>query len=167
MKKLTIFCFALVAGLFLTTINPATVQAQADEDEIKLYQTMYGMEKRNLINEAMSLTAENKDAFWGVYEAFEIERRATGKERIELIKSYIEGENYFISIRDNGVGMNDSTMQRIFDPFYTTREVGEGMGMGLSISHTIVENHGSQLQVESAKGEWAKFTFHLKMSNSS
>jgi hypothetical protein len=122
MKKLTIFSFALVAGMFLLTVNPANVQAQADEDEIKLYQTMYGMEKRNLINEAMSLTAENKDAFWAVYEEYETERRATGKERIAIIKEYIEVYGTATDEKLDGIAKaaftNDARYQKLEVAYY-------------------------------------------------
>jgi len=90
MKKVTFSLFAVLAGLLLITVNPTNVQAQAEADEIQLYQTMYGMEKRSLIEEAMSLTADNKDAFWTVYEQYEKERRANAEGRIQNIKKYVE-----------------------------------------------------------------------------
>jgi hypothetical protein len=51
---------------------------------------MYGMEKRSLISEAMELSGDQEKAFWPVYEQFEKERRAIGKERIALIKEYMD-----------------------------------------------------------------------------
>jgi signal transduction histidine kinase len=69
-----------------------------------------------------------------------------------------------VKVWDNGGGIEDSLRQRIFDPFFTTREVGKGAGLGLSICHTIVRNHGGQLQVESQLGEWTEFRFDLPLS---
>jgi PAS domain S-box-containing protein len=62
-----------------------------------------------------------------------------------------------ITISDNGPGMDKATAERIFEPFYTTRK--EGLGMGLSISRRIVELHGGQLKCDSDLGEGARFTF--------
>ncbi len=52
-----------------------------------------------------------------------------------------------ISVRDNGTGIEQAAISRIFEPFYTTRDVGEGLGMGLSICYTIIENHGGTINV--------------------
>lgn len=54
-----------------------------------------------------------------------------------------------VRIRDNGTGMDEETKQRIFDPFYTTKEVGKGTGLGLSIVKGILDDHGAQIRVES------------------
>ncbi len=69
-----------------------------------------------------------------------------------------------IAVRDNGAGMDEQTLSRVFDPFFTTRDVGEGMGLGLSICHTIIENHGGKLRAESSPGKGSVFTFDLALS---
>lgn len=66
-----------------------------------------------------------------------------------------------LSVSDNGIGMDEATVTRVFDPFFTTSEVGKGMGLGLSVSHTIVKNHGGNLNAESVFGEGSKFYFDL------
>lgn len=55
----------------------------------------------------------------------------------------------YISIEDNGSGISDKDLEKIFDPFYTTKEIGEGTGLGLSVSIGIVETHGGSIQVKS------------------
>lgn len=55
-----------------------------------------------------------------------------------------------VRVRDNGTGMDDVTRQRIFDPFYTTKDVGKGTGLGLSIVKGILDDHGAEVTVESA-----------------
>ena len=69
-----------------------------------------------------------------------------------------------VRIRDNGTGMDDITRQRIFDPFYTTKEVGKGTGLGLSIVKGILDDHGADIAVESTLGTGTCFilTFPLK-----
>lgn len=70
-----------------------------------------------------------------------------------------------IRIRDNGQGMAGATAQRIFQPFFTTKPDGEGVGLGLSMSYeVIVDQHHGTLAVESAAGEFAEFVIRLPWS---
>ncbi len=66
-----------------------------------------------------------------------------------------------ISVRDNGHGIDPDNLARVFEPFFTTREVGAGLGLGLSVSYGIVQRHGGILAVESEPGSWTEFTFDL------
>ena len=66
-----------------------------------------------------------------------------------------------ITIKDNGSGMDESTKARLFEPFYTTKEVGKGSGLGLSISYGIVKKHQGQLTVESQTGVGTVFKLLL------
>jgi two-component system sensor histidine kinase PhcS len=71
------------------------------------------------------------------------------------------GERLGISVRDNGQGIAPENLARVFEPFFTTREVGAGLGLGLSVSYGIVQRHGGTLAVESEQGAWTEFTFDL------
>lgn len=73
------------------------------------------------------------------------------------------GERLAITVRDNGCGIPPDRLSKIFDPFYTTGDVGGGVGLGLSISHGIVKSHGGKLTVRSQEGEWTEFTFDLPL----
>jgi len=66
-----------------------------------------------------------------------------------------------VKISDNGHGMNNETMKKIFDPFYTTKPVGKGTGLGLSISHGIIEKHGGKIEVTSKEGIGTTFSIFL------
>lgn len=66
-----------------------------------------------------------------------------------------------IRIRDNGSGMSQALQKRIFEPFYTTKDVGKGTGLGLSLSKAIIDEHHGQLEVDSVLGEGSCFTIHL------
>jgi signal transduction histidine kinase len=72
------------------------------------------------------------------------------------------GENILISIKDNGNGIPPKVLDKIFQPFFTTKPTGEGTGLGLSMSYEIVtKGHGGELKVETKEGEGAEFTIVL------
>lgn len=66
-----------------------------------------------------------------------------------------------VTVRDNGPGIADAHLARVFEPFFTTRDVGQGLGLGLSISYAVIERHGGLLYAESELGSWASFSFDL------
>lgn len=66
-----------------------------------------------------------------------------------------------VEISDNGMGIEKDNIEKIFDPFYTTKSVGEGTGLGLSISYGIVKSHGGQITVESEVGKGTSFYIDL------
>ncbi len=71
------------------------------------------------------------------------------------------GSSGFITIRDNGTGIDKEHVGKIFDPFYTTKDVGEGMGLGLSICYRILEEFGARIWVETEAGAFSKFTLEF------
>ncbi len=77
------------------------------------------------------------------------------------IASGVQGDNVWISIRDNGCGISAEHIDLIFDPFYTTRDVGEGMGLGLSVSFGVVQKHQGTIELETKQGEGSCFTIYL------
>ncbi|MBL0217967.1 MAG: HAMP domain-containing histidine kinase [Myxococcales bacterium] len=66
-----------------------------------------------------------------------------------------------IEVRDTGTGLDEATRARVFEPFYTTKEVGAGTGLGLSVSWGLVREHGGWIDVQSVKGEGSTFTVYL------
>ena len=71
------------------------------------------------------------------------------------------GERLHVTVQDNGGGISPENLIRVFEPFFTTREVGQGLGLGLSISYGVIKRHGGILMAESVEGEWAKMIFDL------
>jgi two-component system sensor histidine kinase PhcS len=72
-----------------------------------------------------------------------------------------KGDRLYVTVRDNGPGIPPAHLARVFEPFFTTREIGQGLGLGLSISYSVIEQHGGTLIAESAVGEWTKMIFDL------
>ena len=68
---------------------------------------------------------------------------------------------FCLSVRDNGSGIAPENIGRVLEPFFTTRDVGAGLGLGLSISYGIIQRHGGLLAVTSEFGAWTQFSFDL------
>jgi PAS domain S-box-containing protein len=77
------------------------------------------------------------------------------------------GEYIRVSVKDSGVGMSADTLEHIFEPFYTTKEVGKGTGLGLSTAYSVVKEHRGAIHVSSTLNEGSTFTVLLKLEESS
>ena len=85
-----------------------------------------------------------------------------GPEMGEIVlRSWHDDACVYASVSDTGAGMSEEIKGRIFDPFYTTKEVGKGTGLGLSISSDIITKHHGELVVESVVGVGTTFTVKL------
>ena len=71
-----------------------------------------------------------------------------------------------IEVEDNGKGIAPDAMPKVFDPFYTTKPIGQGTGMGLSISYKIIQEHGGRIEVKSTQGVGTTFTVWLPIAGS-
>jgi polar amino acid transport system substrate-binding protein len=70
-----------------------------------------------------------------------------------------------LEIEDNGPGMDEEVSKRIFEPFYTTKGIGQGTGLGLSVAYFIItENHNGAFRVESTPGKGTNFIIELPMA---
>lgn len=82
-----------------------------------------------------------------------------------IIRILPEDEEYVrVEIEDNGPGMDELTRSRAFEPFYTTKSVGEGTGLGLSVSFYIISENNGSITIESEKGKGTKFIILLPVS---
>ncbi|MDQ6904506.1 MAG: ATP-binding protein, partial [Bacteroidota bacterium] len=66
-----------------------------------------------------------------------------------------------LTVRDNGNGISQKILDKIFQPFFTTKPSGEGTGLGLSLSYDIVKAHGAEIRVDTKEGEGSSFMFLL------
>ena len=86
-------------------------------------------------------------------------------EKADALHGLRAGDHAVIEVADTGHGMDQSELRRIFEPFYTTQEVGEGTGLGLSVVHGIVVRHGGSIDVESKEGEGSTFRIYFPIAS--
>lgn len=98
-----------------------------------------------------------------VVNAEQAVRSATGTRRL-IIRTRPSRRAVLLAVIDSGSGIPAEHLDRVFDPFWTTKEPGEGMGLGLSLVHSIVTEHNGEIRVESEVGKGAAFTVMLPWS---
>lgn len=100
------------------------------------------------------------NACWAVFQ----KKKKLGPDYIPVIsiKTKNLGNSFEIRIRDNGIGISKSAAEKVFTPFYTTKPTGEGVGLGLSLSHSIiVQEHEGTLEFNTREGEFTEFIITL------
>ena len=86
----------------------------------------------------------------------------SGRDNAQItIETKGDGDAIEVKIKDNGPGIPTEVLPRIWDPFFTTKDVGEGTGLGLSIVHELVERHGGVIECDTKLGEGTTFTVRL------
>lgn len=81
-------------------------------------------------------------------------------ENVITLSTFADQKHVNLTISDTGIGIPEKNVQKIFEPFYTTKEVGKGMGLGLSITYGIIRDFGGTIDVESRPGGGTRF--HLR-----
>lgn len=103
----------------------------------------------NIYNNALYAINEKKKQLNGTFEpTVEVSTKRVG-DKVE------------ISVKDNGTGIPQKVVDKIFQPFFTTKPTGQGTGLGLSLSYDIIKSHGGELKVETKNGDGAEFVIHL------
>jgi len=103
----------------------------------------------NLINNAFYAVTERK------------KKSETGYDPIVSISTRQENGTILINVKDNGMGIPRQVLDKIFQPFFTTKPTGQGTGLGLSLSYDIVKAHGGEIVVETTEGEGTSFRIQL------
>jgi len=88
---------------------------------------------------------------------------AARTSRIEITARQ-SGDRIVATVRDTGAGIPPDALTRIFEPFYTTKDVGQGTGLGLAITYGIVQEHGGDIHAANVAGGGALFTIDLPAS---
>ncbi|MFH1152237.1 MAG: response regulator [Pseudomonadota bacterium] len=90
-----------------------------------------------------------------------ITRNTIGPDNFLLPPELTPGDYVVISVKDDGKGIEPDTMEKIFEPYFSTRKGGDGTGLGLSIVHGIVRQHGGSITVKSKPGQGTEFTIYF------
>ena len=129
----------------------ATMKADFDEaiGKISINPQDIGRSILNLITNAFYAVTEKKKGHPQNYEP------------AVLISTKKIGNNIQLSIKDNGNGISQKVLDKIFQPFFTTKPTGQGTGLGLSLAYDIIKAHGGELKVETKEGEGSTFIIYL------
>jgi signal transduction histidine kinase len=122
------------------------------EQKLTEHQTVWA-NKNKLIHVLVNLLQNSLDAF--KTKTFEDEKPSI------WIEGRAEPGKSILVIRDNGIGIDQEHLDKIFDPFYTTKDVGEGMGLGLSICYRIIQDCEGRISVRTEPGKFCEFTLEF------
>jgi CheY-like chemotaxis protein/anti-sigma regulatory factor (Ser/Thr protein kinase) len=111
----------------------------------------------------MNLVTNAADAMFEEGGLLEVTLEKTFLQEEKICFDWVLSPGAYVTlkVRDTGEGIDPGVMDRIFDPYYTTKEVGKGTGMGLSVIHGIVKSHGGGVRVESKLGEGTLFEIYF------
>jgi signal transduction histidine kinase len=140
----------------------ATMKTDFDENiaNIKIIPQDIGRVLLNLINNAFyTVNERSKEQVMGYEPAVTVSTRLVPAFENSLIRQSVN--SIIISVKDNGNGIPQKILDKIFQPFFTTKPTGQGTGLGLSLSYDIVKAHGGELSVETKEGEGSTFIIQL------
>jgi len=129
----------------------ATLKTDYDENigKVSVIPQDMGRVILNLITNAFYVVAEKKKENIEGYEPTVSVSTKKMEDRVE------------VSVKDNGKGIPQKVLDKIFQPFFTTKPTGQGTGLGLSLAYDIVKAHGGELKVETKEGEGSEFIIQL------
>jgi PAS domain S-box-containing protein len=133
---------------FKTSLSGGTIPVFADEHQIGQVLMNLATNSRDSMPKGGTFTIST--------ELVHLDEEFTSKHGLEMPGKYV-----LISVSDTGHGMDEETKQRIFEPFYTTKEVGKGTGLGLAVVYGIVKQHAGCINVYSEPGIGTTFKIYL------
>jgi len=119
--------------------------------------------KINIVPQDMGRVMLNliNNAFHAVNEKAKLWSAPGGYEPRVTVRTGKAGNRVEIHVEDNGIGIPQKILDKIFQPFFSTKPTGQGTGLGLSLAYDIVKAHGGEIKVESKEGEGSKFIIQL------
>ena len=138
-----------------------TIQTSFDEaiGKINIIPQDIGRVLLNLYNNAFYAVAERKKNPYPLKGQQEYE--PTISVSTKAVKSPSGDLGVLISVKDNGNGISKKVVDKIFQPFFTTKPTGQGTGLGLSLSYDVIKAHGGELKVETRESEGSEFIIKL------
>jgi signal transduction histidine kinase len=120
--------------------------------------------KINIVSQDISRVLLNlyNNAFYSVAQKSRV--HSDGYEPTVFVSSKRDSNKIEISVKDNGGGIPQKILDKIFQPFFTTKPTGQGTGLGLSLSYDIVRAHGGEINVETKEGEFSEFVIKLPVA---
>ena len=119
-------------------------------EKINVIQQDIGRVILNLITNAFYVVAEKK------------QQKGDDYEPVVTVSTKNAGDKILLSVTDNGNGIPQKVLDKIFQPFFTTKPTGQGTGLGLSLSYDIItKGHGGELKVETKEGEGTTFIISI------
>lgn len=143
-------------GTLLTKIREE-LQGLADEREIAI--------SLSLPSDAIKIDADVEHLGVALRALVENSLEAIGKDGEVALSAEIAGTDVVVAVRDTGPGVPPEVREHLFDPFYSGREAGRGLGFGLSKCWRIVTDHGGTISVESPPAQGAVFTVRLPIAS--
>jgi len=121
------------------------------------------IDKINIIPQDIGRVLLNlyNNAFYAISEKKKLERE--GYDPTVSVTTKKVDDKIAIIVKDNGKGIPQNVLDKIFQPFFTTKPTGEGTGLGLSLAYDIVKAHGGELRVETKEGEGSEFVVELPL----
>ena len=117
----------------------------------------------NIINNAFyAVNQRNKIVLENLTSIEKLENKKEYQPKVIISTRKVEN-TIEISILDNGLGIPAQNLDKIFQPFFTTKPTGQGTGLGLSLSYDIIKAHGGELKVETKEGEGTEFIIILSI----
>jgi signal transduction histidine kinase len=117
----------------------------------------------NLINNAFQAVQGEAERRKALRQSSVSERDLNYKPMVSITTTLTVNNQLLIAIKDNGSGIPDSIKDKVFQPFFTTKETGKGTGLGLSLAYDIVKAHGGELNLESNKEAGTTFNVSLPL----
>jgi signal transduction histidine kinase len=106
------------------------------------------------------------NAFYAVDEKAKLQSDSGRYEPLVAISTKKLNDRVEIKVKDNGDGISPKLLDKIFQPFFTTKPTGQGTGLGLSLAYDIVKAHGGEIKVETAEGKGTEFVIQLPLMKS-
>ena len=122
-----------------------------------------GLGTANVISQDIGRVILNvlNNAFYAAHE--KAKQMGEGFEPLVAISTKHAGEKVLISVKDNGIGISEKVIDKIFQPFFTTKPTGQGTGLGLSLSYDIVKAHNGIIKINANQNEGAEFVIELQV----
>ncbi|MCU0380556.1 MAG: ATP-binding protein, partial [Chitinophagaceae bacterium] len=137
-----------------TSYDPAVGEVSVNAQDI-------GRAMLNLLNNAFYAVQKRKQETGNGFEGLVRIRTNRLKKKVQSGDTSTDREFVEIKLEDNGPGIPQKNLDKIFQPFFTTKPAGEGTGLGLSLSYDIVRSHGGEIKVSSREGEGTEFSILL------